>query len=98
MVLRPQFNLARMFAAIGLIAVALVFLRLTIAESSPDPSSKPALSIVLPLIGCTAFTFAAIGMLLKGVGGAASGLLIGVALGLPLILIVGALDLRFMSP
>ncbi len=87
-----------MLAAIGLAAIALLFLQRAVAGSSPEPSSQPALPVILPLVCCTAFAFAAVGMLLKGVGGAASGLLIGIVLGLPFLLLFQLLDLRFPGP
>jgi hypothetical protein len=91
-----QFNLTRMLAAVGLTAASLVFLQILVANSSPDLSSRPALPVILPSIGCIAFALAAFGMLLRGVGGAASGLLIGVALGVPYLAIFVLLDVRFL--
>ena len=95
---RLRFSFASMLAAIGLAAVALVLLQRAVAESSPEPSSQPALPVILPLVGCATFAFAALGMLLRGVGGAGSGLFIGVVLGLFLVLLFGFLDLRFLGP
>ena len=87
-----------MLAAIGLTAVALVFLQRAVAESSAEPSSQPALPVLFLLVGCAAFAFAALGMLLRGVGGAGSGLLIGFVFGLPFLLFFLFVDLRFLGP